>query len=163
MGSSLMDRIARLLTGATADERADTIRRYVQQRTDARMAALVADLEAHFDEDVAHERTMANLASLDSVPPDVLPNGDARTALVWLISGGAEARCYPSGGDGVTTGTWRVWLDPLDAITHGERGRVTIGEWCVRWRELLAEMGVALPAETETDAETVAQEGRVTA
>lgn len=153
----LMDRIERLLTGATAQERVALHMALADQRAAARLAALADDLEAHFEEDVRAERTMANLASLRDVPAHVLPDGPARTALVWLISAGHEAYCYASGG--TLTGTRVVWLQPLADVRAGKDGRVTLDVWRVHYEELLTEMGLSLPA---IEAQTAA-EGRVSA
>lgn len=144
---NLMDRLARLLTGATAEERVALVRRIAAQQADAHYQAMVDDLITHEAEDERAERVMANLASLRAVPPDELPadGSPARTALVWLISAGYEAYCYPSGGS--ATGTWVVWLQPLAEARAGGDGRVPLAVWCAHWPELLNEMGVTMPTE----------------
>lgn len=88
-----------------------------------------------------------NLRSISDVPADVLPDGTARVALTWLISTGFDVYCYASGGS--TYGTWVCWLQPLCDARPGKDGRVSITEWRERWPELLAEMGIALPAATK--------------
>lgn len=140
MGTRLMDRLERLLFGATAQERVALMTRLADQRAEAQMEAFVADLEAHLEEDERAEQAMANLASLDDVPAHVLPDGPARTALVWLMSTGGSVYAYASGGR--VTGTWVVWIDPLAAVRPGKDSRVTLAEWCAHWHELLAEMGL---------------------
>lgn len=87
------------------------------------------------------EEVTANLASLGEMTPDVLPDGPARIALVWLISSGANVYCYWSGGR--TYGRAVVWLQPLADVRPGKDGRVAISEWRDYWRELLCEMGIS--------------------
>lgn len=94
------------------------------------------------------EEVAENLASLGEMPPAILPDSPARTALVWLISSGLDVYAYWSGGR--TYGTPVVWLGPLADVRPEKDGRVCVAEWRDRWRELLCEMGITLPAETAT-------------
>lgn len=153
---NLMDRLARLLTGATAEERVALVRRIAAQQADAHYQAMVDDLITHEAEDERAERVMANLASLRAVPPDELPadGSPARTALVWLMSIGADVYVYPayriaSTGSGTTApvASWVVWLQPLAEARAGGDGRVTLAVRCAHWPELLNEMGVTMPTE----------------
>lgn len=134
--------VERVLFGATAGEHAEVVARLADQRAGARLAALVDDLEAHCDEDVREEQALANLASLRDVPDAELPDGPARTALVWLMSRGGSIYCYASVGP-----TWYVWIDPLATARFGGYGRVPLAVWRAHYEELLAEMGLAVPAE----------------
>lgn len=87
------------------------------------------------------EEIAENVASIGDMPAQVLPDGPARVALVWLASSGHDVRCYWSGGR--VTGTPVVWLQPLADRRPEKDGRVTLAEWRVRWHELLCEMGLA--------------------
>lgn len=89
----------------------------------------------------------------DEMPADVLPDGPARLALVWLISSGHDVYAYWSGGH--ITGTPVVWLQPLADTRPEKDGRVAISEWVTGWRALLGEMGemgVTMPEPEEAAA-----------
>jgi hypothetical protein len=88
----------------------------------------------------------ANAASIERVPPAVLPRGLARTTVLDLARACRECSCYASVGE--QSGTWCVWLGDLANVRSDRNGRVPLtDEWVPRWRELLAEMG--LPATEE--------------
>ncbi len=78
-----------------------------------------------------------HLDSIDHVPPEILPDGLARSALRVLVAAGRDAYCYCSGGE--MYGTWVVWLGGLADVRPDHDGRVTIAEWVTNWRDLLAE------------------------
>ena len=92
----------------------------------------------------------ANLRSIcQAQEAGALGDGAPMLCLRALAAMGHDVYCYASGGDGVTTGTWCVWLGPLAADTHGAQGRVTCAEWRARFVELLAAMGWRDDAEGE--------------
>ena len=93
------------------------------------------------------EEAAENVASVASVPLEVLPNGPARDALSAVASAGYDVYCYASGGE--TYGTWCGWLGPLADVRFDRAGRVPLALWLEHWRELLAEAGLSQRQEAQ--------------
>jgi hypothetical protein len=83
------------------------------------------------------EEIEEHLDSVDRVPPAILPDGLARSALRVLAAAGRDCYAYCSGGE--TTGRWCVWLGGLADARPDHDGRVEMALWIANWRDLLAE------------------------
>ncbi|HEV2238138.1 MAG TPA: hypothetical protein VGR57_15865 [Ktedonobacterales bacterium] len=91
--------------------------------------------------DVIAETIARNVASIEALPRDVLPDSPARRYLLHLAGAGHDCYAYLSGGhrdsqtpQGQRTGSWCLWIEPLTRICNGRDGRIPVLLWLQTWQ-----------------------------